>query len=676
MANVAPLSDDEVSQFVGELDENKDGFISYSELELKLEQVHEEIAPEAHSHNLHHESRDEQDRHHFLRHMLRTDAAQISTEDFANTVRGWNVPSLKQVRKIEDEATAYLRSFSAWRRVRAYWAVEGPEYVFMGFVVGLMIAFGVWQMVKYITTPKYRAALGWGVVLSKTNAGILYPTWFFLIISMSRYLAALMRRSYTLSRFVNWDLSETFHVRISILALVFSSFHAIGHLTGTFVHGSQRANQGSVAALLGPDAIPKSYVDYVRTLPGWTGLTALGMFYVLGLLSLPAVRKWRYEIFQLGHLLMFPIFGLLAAHGVLQLLQFAMLGYWLVIPVLLVTFERVMRVANGFRRIPAQFRVLDADTVQIIATIPAHRVAPYKAGEWVMLQIPAISFFQWHPFTISTCFGNELQLHIKTDGNWTSQLQKLARESQSGTIYIGLDGPFGAPAQGFYDFEQVIFVGAGIGVTPFSGILLDLQKREDDKWQSTTSGAEKPAPVLGKSDQAHQTQIDEIKTAPPTSKPGSGYRRIDFHWIVRDRNYLLWFSELLNRISSGDHNPQLDIRIQTHVTKKRGNISTHVFRYLLEQHRTEAHPASPLTGLINPTHFGRPDLETILNDHYHDMKLLFSGEAQQGKKRRVGVFFCGAPVIGHELADRCRLLTLRGREDRSMIEYHFMMEVF
>ena len=84
MANVAPLSDDEVSQFVSDLDENKDGFISYAELELKLEQVHEEIAPEAHSHNLHHESRDEQDRSHFLRHMLRTDEAQISTEDFAN----------------------------------------------------------------------------------------------------------------------------------------------------------------------------------------------------------------------------------------------------------------------------------------------------------------------------------------------------------------------------------------------------------------------------------------------------------------------------------------------------------------------------------------------------------------------------------------------------------------
>lgn len=53
-----------------------------------------------------------------------------------------------------------------------------------------------------------------------------------------------------------------------------------------------------------------------------------------------------------------------------------------------------------------------------------------------------------------------------------------------------------------------------------------------------------------------------------------------------------------------------------------------------------------------------------------------NGEKVKGKRRKVEVFFCGAPVVGYELADRCQVLTVRGRQKGKGIEYHFMMEVF
>lgn len=662
MDDFKPLTDKEIDDFLKDLDKDSDGCISYAEIETKLDEVNKELSPDIKPHNINHPSRDQEARHEFLRSMMGTEKSAIPAADFKNIVRSWRIPSLEQDAQTASENDDYMRKLSLPRKLRAYWEVDGPEYVFLLFVVASQIALGVWQCIKYATGPEYQAAFGWGVGLAKACAGALYPTLFFLVLSMSRWFSTAMRKSYYISRVINWDLSQRFHIQMSIVALCLATLHAIGHLSGSFDWASRPNRQTAVAALLGPGTVPRSYVAYVRALPGWTGLTALGMFYTIALLSMPYVRKWSYEVFQLGHLLMFPMLGLLMAHGAAALLQFPVLGLVLAFPTLLVFCERLTRILRGFYRIPAKLKILDGETVCITATIPHFRIFPFKAGQYVFLQVPQLSFFQWHPFTVSTCIGNEVQLHIKTDGDWTSKLRDL-----TDLRYVGIDGPFGAPAQRFYDFDQTIIVGAGIGVTPFSGILNDLQTKEDNRWSrrrdSTSSHESETTAVTAEPVRVGKREVDL-----------SMYRRTDFHWIVPDRNYLLWFSDLLNRISTGDHNPNLDIRILNHVTEKRRGISIHVYRFLLEKHRTEAYPISPLTGLIAPTSFGRPNFSKIFDKHYKEMSELFAKDTK--RKRKVGVFFCGAPVIGHQLADLCHEMNLRGREDRSEIEYHFQIEVF
>lgn len=276
---------------------------------------------------------------------------------------------------------------------------------------------------------------------------------------MSRWLSTFLRRFYFISRFINWDLSQSFHIKMSIVALVFATLHAIGHLTGSFVFGSQTGRQQAVAVVAGQDAVPRSYGDYVRSLPGWTGLTAISLFYLLALMNMPKIRKWSYEVFQLGHLLMFPIIGLMMAHGTAGLLQWPMFGYWLAAPTLLVLFERFWRIFLGFRPILADLELLDKDTVAITVQVPHHRPWAYKAGQYVFVQAPQLSMFQWHPFTVSTCINNTMQVHIKADGDWTNALRDLAQKGSSNTIKIGIDGPFGAPAQRFYDYDYSIVFG-------------------------------------------------------------------------------------------------------------------------------------------------------------------------------------------------------------------------
>ncbi|KAL9120740.1 MAG: hypothetical protein Q9187_002702, partial [Circinaria calcarea] len=544
MSDVQYLSDREVEEFLDDVDKNKDGNIEYSEIEHKLDEVHKEIAPEAKPHHLHHESLGDEARHAFLRSMIGSNENRIPRHEFVTVVRGWRIPSLEQDKKEEQNEKNYLKSLSRWRRARSYFAVHGPEIMFLALVVSMHLAFSIWQMVKYLTQMEVRYAFGWGVVLAKTCAGALYPAFFFLILSMSRYFSTYLRRNYYISRFINWDLSQSFHIKMSIVALTLATLHAIGHLTGTFLYGSRPAQQDDVAALLGPHAVPRPYKDYVSSLPGWSGLTAYILFLILALLSIPQVRRWSYEAFQLGHLLMFPIIGLLMAHGTAALLQWPMFGYWLAFPTLFILIERIVRIAVGFHRISAELEILDGETVRITATMPKERVWRYEAGQYVFLQVPEISYFQWHPFTISVCIGREMQLHIKTDGNWTGRLGKLAGDTGVRHIKVGINGPFGAPAQRFYSFNQSIVVGAGIGVTPFSGILADLQERDNRRHEGKTSLA--PGSLL-QHKEVEKSETGDIEETSPSNWHPEGNRRVDFHWMVRDRNYLLWFSDLLNK---------------------------------------------------------------------------------------------------------------------------------
>ncbi|KAK0527022.1 hypothetical protein OC842_005001 [Tilletia horrida] len=621
----------------------------------------------------------------------------------------------------------------------------------MAFVISLQIGFGLWQGLTYVNNAPVRRALGWGVIVAKFSAGALYPTLFFMLLSMSRWIATLLRRSYTLSRFINADFHQGFHVRMAIVGLLLATLHAIGHLTGTFLYSSR---PGQIQALIAADKPVRSYRDYVATLPGWTGIVSLALFWIIALLSTPAVRRWNFEVFQIGHLLMFPMLCFLAAHDTSKLLQGPMLGYWLVFPTIVVLLERLHRLYRSLISIPARIEVLDDETVCITAQHPRNKAWCYSPGQYILLQIPRLSRFQFHPFTISACLDDCLQVHIKTNaGDWTSALRELALEvGPEADIRIGLDGPFGAPAQRFYDYQKSIVVGSGIGITPFVAALSDLERKALQgginpwKFRSRTSfsralscTASIPSQVASRAwsrnssfsgrsgssviptavlhdaqEQSKRKSGDELTIV----DSGAGYdplpsltlgavrdlsaaeraaqRRVDFIWLVRDKTYLLWFSDLLNRVSEYaiKHGEQrdsaknegsstgsgrassgpsdslpIDLRVNTFITAERKNISDQVFRIILDRYRSDTSPVSALTGLRTASHFGRPDLKVILTHFYEDV-------VRDGYRGNLAVFFCGAPVIGRLLADQCAQLTARSRAAGTGVRFHFLNEVF
>ena len=119
-----------------------------------------------------------------------------------------------------------------------------------------------------------------------------------------------------------------------------------------------------------------------------------------------------------------------------------------------------------------------------------------RAGQYIFLSCPEISYFQWHPFTLTSSPEEDyLSVHIRVVGDFTIALAKTLgcdfpdqkndekNDAPLGGKVIGtnsnpplnrtlprimVDGPFGSASEDYLNYETVLLVGAGIGVTPFA----------------------------------------------------------------------------------------------------------------------------------------------------------------------------------------------------------------
>ena len=123
------------------------------------------------------------------------------------------------------------------------------------------------------------------------------------------------------------------------------------------------------------------------------------------------------------------------------------------------------------------------------------KVEETRAGQYILLSCPAVSYFQWHPFTLTSAPEEDyLSIHIRVIGDFTTSLAKAVgcdfpdqkhgtqQDAPVGGKVVGttsnllnrtlphvmVDGPFGSASEDFLNYETVLLIGAGIGVTPFA----------------------------------------------------------------------------------------------------------------------------------------------------------------------------------------------------------------
>jgi ferric-chelate reductase len=206
---------------------------------------------------------------------------------------------------------------------------------------------------------------------------------------------------------------------------------------------------------------------------GWMnflGLIALIAMLLIAATSIPYVRRRMYGVFYSVH------------HLFIVAVVFSVLHYNSIIMAILPTFvlyliSRTISSSNGSTPVAVkEFAVLGTDIVKIVIRCAVNGTDTFQLGQFVYLNIPAISKLQWHPFTIASSphtKPDSITILLKVHGNWTTQLAKYADTcKESGMLpVVFMDGYYGASLELYDKYSTVILVGGGTGVTPLLAIL-------------------------------------------------------------------------------------------------------------------------------------------------------------------------------------------------------------
>lgn len=195
---------------------------------------------------------------------------------------------------------------------------------------------------------------------------------------------------------------------------------------------------------------------------------------ILGVTSIPSIRRQSYQTFAKGHRLA----GLSMLFAVLH---WAPMLWWLLPAMIPVYVQKIKAFNNiqGPRMIIEECVLLDGGIIKIIA---CHKHGEeHQLGQFVYLVVPSLDPEQMHPITIASApklHEIRFTLLIKELGDWTRDLAQYIAESSSASsleqLDIRLDGFYGASLVTYQQYPVVCLLGGGIGATPLFAILENL----------------------------------------------------------------------------------------------------------------------------------------------------------------------------------------------------------
>ncbi|KAI8711346.1 FAD-binding FR-type domain-containing protein [Fusarium sp. LHS14.1] len=507
-------------------------------------------------------------------------------------------------------------------------------------------AYGWWKQVSDPRLAPLNTTLAWSIWISRGAGLVLSWDTTLILLPVCRTLVRFIRPK------IKWlplDENVWFHRQVAYALLLFTIIHTAGHYVNFY-------------AIERTQARPLRAVDIHYKEPG--GITGHIMLLCMLLMYTTAharIRRQSFETFWYTHHLFIPFLLGLYTHAVGCFVRdspeayspFAgrdyydhCLGYlgW-----------RWESVAGGFYLLERLYREVRAMRDTKITRVVKHpndvvelqfskSSFKYHPGEWLFLQMPSISKYQWHPFTITSCpFDPYVSVHIRLIGDFTkalgdavgagpaqskfyeeasidpSAIYEVALQNGQQMPALRIDGPYGAPAEDVFDNEIAILIGAGLGVTPWASILKNI-------WHMRNS----------------DNGLERL-------------RRVEFIWLSRDVTSFEWFQSLLSSLEDrsaeipGASTDQF-LRIHTFLTQK---LDADTAQNVILN--TVGSDTDPLTRLKARTNFGRPDFRRIFTSIRDDIVDRTYLRGPEGTARtQVGVYFCGPSVAAREIKSTCK----------------------
>ncbi|CAD6501556.1 BgTH12-01807 [Blumeria graminis f. sp. triticale] len=485
---------------------------------------------------------------------------------------------------------------------------------------------------------------GAGMVLSVDGSMILLP--------MCRNILRFIRPKL---RFLPLDESQWFHRQVAYSILFWTTFHVTAHYVNFF--NVEKTQIRKVTAL---------QIHYTQV-GGITGHIMMLCMLLMYTTAHAKIRQQSFETFWYTHHLFIPFMLGLYTHATGCFVRDTAtpfspfdhdgfwghcLGYegwrWELWGGGFYLIERLYREIRA-RRDTSIVRIVrhPYDALEIQFSKPSMK---YRAGQWLFLNAPSVSRYQWHPFTITSCPSDPyISVHVRQVGDFTRSLAdafgagpaqiklyenlesdgmcEVALENGKVMPELRIDGPYGAPAEDVFENEVAVLIGTGIGVTPWASILKNI-------WHMRKSP--NPPPRL---------------------------RRVEFVWICKDTNSFAWFQTLLASLEQQsnaeaslpgkDYGNGSFLRIHTYLTQKMDHDMRH--NIILN---TVGMTVDPLTDLQSRMNFGRPDFLKLFEGIRRGLtEGTYLTGLRHNSKTNIGVYYCGSNILAKQIKGACKKST-------------------
>ena len=520
----------------------------------------------------------------------------------------------------------------------AYWYLESVKWIWMTFwfFSNLFLFVGGFLVYSIGSKQEEFYVVGWGLSVAKAFSYTIYMNASLILLFISRWYLTILQ-DYWISHYLPLHKNIVFH-RYTALSMMLASYsHGMAHLwdvwvldgldidtvTGILQQGQFDRNPGYITWALG-------------TIPGLTGIIII---ISQSLILITAVhketRRNHFDIFWYTHHFYVPFYICIALHGLGDVVAFPIYWCFLLFPAFTFSAERFRRLYRQLVGTKVVSAIDDERTNVLLLQFEKPPGLQYKAGMFVFINWRS-QVTQWHPFTLtSSPLEEHMSVAIKKLGDWTKLIAlafkdvEQSREELSRAVPLAVDGPYGAPAEEFFEYKVVMLVGAGIGITPFASITKDIWLRKKRVEAQLKKKSKKSQTSLI----AEQDDENALKHL----------QKVYLFWLNPNAESFLWFAQLLRDID----NYQGMFKNSTYIT--RATNQSDVRNWFLNKGLNlefEKTGIDAITGLKTRTFWGRPDWDKI-----------FEKMTSTYRDQDVGVFFCGAPIISKELRVMCERYT-------------------